>query len=251
MNNNMQNNPLFDLQDMAYEFPYHYLPWIDNDKYFRLHRQLTWGLDYMTYMSFIAELISQNHPKSLLDVGCGDGRLIYMIKSIVPSVSGVDLSERAIAFARSFNPDVQFICGDVAKISEKYAWLTLIEVLEHIPDQQMPEFVCNIARLVQEDGVLLISVPTVNISLHEKHYRHYTLTSLKDTILPYFEIENYWWLYRLGILEKLIQSILCNPLFVLNSSYLLSLIWRLHKTLTFHANASTGLHLVCLAKLRK
>ncbi len=247
---NMNDNPLFGLQEMFYEFPYHYLARIDDGKSFRLHRELTWGLDYMTYVSFIAELIGRNHPESLLDVGCGDGRLIHMIKSLVPRISGVDLSERAIAFARAFNPDVDFLCGDVAQVSEKYAWVTLVEVMEHIPDHQMPEFVRNIARLVQDDGLLLISVPTVNTPLNKKHYRHYNLPLLKDTLSTHFEIQNYWWLYRLGILEKLIHSVVCNSLYVLNSTLLLASIWRMHKSLTYHADASTGLHLVCLAKLR-
>lgn len=247
----MKDNTKFDFQDVLYEFPYHYLPLLNGGKFFQLHRQLTWGLEYITYISFVADLINENHPLTLLDVGCGDGRLIYMVKSLVPRISGIDLSERATAFARAFNPDIEIACDEVATISRKYDWVTLIEVLEHIPDDQMRLYVRNIARVMKDDGRLLISVPTVNVPTDRKHYRHYDFDLLRDTIAPSFEVEKHWWLYRRGSLERFIRFILCNRFFVLNSSPLLVLLWRFHKRMTYYADASSGTHLVCLARIVK
>jgi len=199
-------------------------------------------------MSFAIELIRSNSPTSLLDIGCGDGRLIHMIKPLIPRLIGVDLSDRAVDFARAFNPDVEFVCDDIATISEEFAWVTLIEVLEHIPDDQLTTFVENVARIVQADGHLLISVPTVNVSLNRKHYRHYNLALLKDTIEPHFEIESYWWLYHHGLVERLLRFLICNRLYVLNSKFLLAQFWKVHKVFTYHADSSTGNHLLCLAR---
>lgn len=236
------------LQDAQYEFPYHYLPSLDKDDVLRLHRHLTWGLDYITYMTFVGDLIRECEPQSLLDVGCGDGRLIHMVKVLVPHVCGVDLSERAIRFARAFNPGVDFVCADVITISEQYACLTLVEVLEHIADADIADFLEHLRRLIQPDGWLLLSVPTVNVPLNNKHHRHYDLDLLKTTIAPHFEVERHWWLYRRGMLERLLRSLLCNRLYVLNSTPLLTAIWRLHKRWTYYGDAAKASHLVCLAK---
>lgn len=244
----MKPSSKFDIQDTLYEFPYHYLPRLDQRKIPRLHRQLPWGLDYLTYMSFMVEQITQIAPQSLLDIGCGDGCLIHWVKSAVPQVSGVDLSEQAIAFARAFNPEVIFQCADIATITETYDCVTLIEVLEHIPDEQIRKFIGNVARLVKANGYLLVSVPTINVPLNKKHYRHYDLDLLKTTLEPCFEIEQYWWMYRRGLLERCLRLMMVNRFYILNSSLLLALIWRIHTRKTYLADASTGAHLVCLAK---
>jgi len=245
----IKENVKFELQDAQYTFPYHYLPSLEKGSVFRLHRKLARGLDYMTYMSFVEEIIYKYEPESLLDIGCGDGRLIHMIKNFVPKITGIDLSYRAVAFARAFNPDVEIICGDIADLSNhQYALVTLIEVLEHIPDNQIKGFVKNIARLVKTDGHLLITVPTINLPIIRKHYRHYNLEMLENTLKPFFYTERYWWLYRRGLVERFMRFVLYNKFYVLNFSPLLKMIWNIHKHVTYFADAGTGAHLVYLAR---
>jgi len=238
----------FCIQDAEYDFPYHYLPWFNNKRVFRSHKHLAWGLEYMAYMSFVEQRILDNKPDTLLDIGCGDGRLVQMVKGIVPRISGVDLSKRAIAFARAFNPEVTFRCEDIASIQETYDWLTLSQILEHIQDEEMSRFLSQVARLVRDNGRVLVTVPTVNYPSHRKHYRHYDLDSLRNTVRPYFEIENHWWLYRLGWLVHCLRFMMVNNFWVLNFSPLLSLLWWIHKRQTYFAGPSTGKHLVCLLK---
>jgi SAM-dependent methyltransferase len=243
----MNEQTKFTIQDSLYEFPYHYLPSLEEGAVFRLHRSLAWGLDYMTYMSFVVELLRQSAPYSICDIGCGDGRLLHMVKSFIPRVTGIDLSERAIAFARAFNPEVEVLCGDIADLSQQYDAIALVEVLEHIPDQQITAFVNHVASLVARNGFLIVTVPTVNVPLNKKHYRHYDVQVLRDTLAPHFQIKDCWWLYRRGIAERLIRRILCNRLFLLNSSKALTLVWKIHRRFTYYANSKTGAHLACVA----
>jgi SAM-dependent methyltransferase len=166
-------------------------------------------------------------------------------------LTGIDLSSQAIAFARAFNPGLEIFCGDVSSLwPDTYKCVTLIEVLEHIPDDEMSDFLKKVVRIVQSDGYLVISVPTLNIPTSEKHYRHYSLELVQDTIRPYLEIEEYWWLYRQGVLEKIERRLICNAFYVLNYRPFLSLVWQFHKRYTFYANQTNGTHLVCLARPR-
>ena len=237
------------IQESLYEFPYHYLPYLDHGGgAIKVSRQLAWGLEYMTYLSFLVDLIMRLSPRSLLDVGCGDGRLINMIKPSIPVVRGIHLSFKALSFAQAFNPEVRFTCGDVSDISEKYQVATCIEVLEHIPDNAIHSFIKDIANCIEAKGWLIISVPTVNVPLNKKHYRHYSFETLQTLVSSHFEIEKHWWLYRKSTIERLLRLFLCNRLFITNNARLRSLIWKMHKRMTYNAGPSNGSHLVCLAK---
>jgi 2-polyprenyl-3-methyl-5-hydroxy-6-metoxy-1,4-benzoquinol methylase len=237
----------FQQQDTLYEFPYHYLPTIDKQGAIRVHQKLAWGLEYMTYMSFIFQLIKKYTPSSLLDVGCGDGRLISMVKSSVPYVAGVDLSSNAIAFAKAFNPNIDFFCNEVSEVPGNFEMMTLIEVLEHIPASIIPSFVESLGERLHRQGILIISVPTVNLPLNSKHYCHYSLNSLSKAIQPIFRIQSHWWIYKRGLFERMIRTLLNNQLYTLNSTLVCSNIWRLHKRISYFADSSSGSHLICLA----
>jgi len=108
----------------------------------------------------------------------------------------------------------------------------------------------NVARLVQADGHLLITVPTINVPLIRKHYRHYNLELLENTLKPFFDIERHWWLYRRGRVERFMRFVLYNRFYVLNFSPLLKIIWKTHKRITYSADAKTSAHLACLASPR-
>jgi len=244
----MEENTKYKLQDSQYSFPYHYLPSLDKKSVFRPYPKMSWGLKYITYISFMTELIFALKPKSLIDIGCGDGRLIQIVKKSVPSITGIDLSKRAVAFAKAFNPEIEILCGDITELSQKYEMVTLVEVLEHIPEDKLEVFMRDVARLVLGEGYLLITVPTINVPLIKKHYRHYDLKMLENCIKPYFIIDKSWWLYRKGIPEKIIRFLIYNKFYILNFYPLLRILWNLHKKITYFADAETGENLVCLAR---
>lgn len=238
----------FHLQDKLYSFPYHYLPDLEHGRYIRLHRDLNWGLEYMTYMTFVTELVRSWRPMSLLDVGCGDGRLISLVKEAVADVHGIDLSKKAIAFAKAFNPTATLTCGDLSSLSNQYPAVTLVEVMEHLPDTAIQEFIYGLSRVVQDGGRLLISVPTANVPLNKKHFRHYTLPLLTQQLEPCFRVEEHWWLYRRCATARFITWLLCNNTFSLNHRRVRGLLWKLHRRKSYFADAGSGAHLVCVAR---
>lgn len=238
----------FELQDHSYEFPYHYLADVDASGAIRTHRELDWGLTYMTYMSFVVDLIRDLRPESLLDVGCGDGRLIHLVKGFVPRTAGVDPSARAIAFARAFNPEAELLAGDIAEIQTQYDVVTAVEVLEHVPDAEIPTLVSHLFRCTRPGGAVLVSVPTINRPVRKKHYRHYDFPLLVQTLSPYGEIQKHWWLFQPGWAVRLVGAALSNRLFILKPRALRRLLWRLHRARSYFADARTGTHLVAIAR---
>ncbi|CAK0774154.1 conserved hypothetical protein [Gammaproteobacteria bacterium] len=171
----------FDLQDEQYSFPYHYLVSFQNNT-LSISKSLPWGYEYLTYVGAIKKEIEKITPKSLLDVGCGDGYLINHLEMVDCKTLGVDLSQKAIKFAKAFGKEESFLCDSINKVDLEFDVVTLVEVLEHIPDSEIDQFLQEVTKRVSIGGFLLISVPSTVLKLQKKHYRHYTEVVLEEQI---------------------------------------------------------------------
>lgn len=199
----------FEIQESRYIFPYHHL--VDFGE-FSNYKVLSWGIEYYSYINRIIDIIKQINFNSLLDVGCGDGKLIFEIMKFSKDkkVMGVDLSEKAISFAKAFNYEngAQFYCGDLADIDikEKFDIVTLIETLEHIPNEQIDKFIDSIYERLTDGGSLIISVPSDNLSVSAKHYRHYNEELLLRQFHK-FKLKKTYYLIKNNMLYKFIIRI--------------------------------------------
>ncbi|HAE37815.1 MAG TPA: hypothetical protein DCG57_04150 [Candidatus Riflebacteria bacterium] len=175
----------YKLQNAQYKVPYHYLPHIEEDGNFFRHQSLRWGFAYLCYLHHVAATIVREKPEELFDAGCGDGRLISLLsRQSECKFTGLDCSSRAIDLARALNPEQHFICGEIADVKETFAMVSCIEVLEHIPDDSIESFVCDLVSRVKPGGKLLIGVPTRNKPMSAKHFRHYDRETLVEQLAP-------------------------------------------------------------------
>ena len=172
-------NEKFQLQDSEYEFPYHHIPHFGKNGIPSKIRFLAWGFEYLCYMKHVRDTVLGFKPSSLLDVGCGDGYFLGSIGSAIPRTCGADLSERGIALAKAIHANIDYKCIDAAKLDEQFDVVTAIETLEHIPDDVLPSFVQTLADRTKSGGHIVITVPSVNLPMAKKHYRHYDAALLK------------------------------------------------------------------------
>ena len=141
------------------------------------------------------------HRKSMIvDLGCGAGTLDYYLASRGNYVVGVDISENAIRTARStavalrLSERVKFLQKSLTSrsIQGKYAVVLLIEVIEHLSDEDMVLRLAN--RLLKKGGFLIISTRSVNAPLnklnftksHDRnvgHLRKYTTGELEKIVI--------------------------------------------------------------------
>lgn len=231
-------------QEDQYNFPYHHIPqW---GKRFTQARSMRWGYEYASYMEFLIDLLRDDvGTKNILDIGCGDGRLVHEVQKKLPhtDIAGVDYSAQAIAFARAFTPEATFYVGDITNedfLKEKYDTLTVIETLEHIPPETIDQFVIGLHNLVEDSGQLVLTVPSINIPVSPKHYQHFSLETLQDTLLPHFTIEKHFFLNRVSILERMIKRILNNRFFILNHYRILNALFQLYKRHLLVASSQDG-----------
>jgi len=133
-------------QEGQYSFPYHHIPSLKKGR-FSQTRTLLWGYAYISYLETVLDYIEKVPVASLLDIGCGDGKFLYEARKRFPdmALSGNDYSERAIAFAKAFNfgNNVYLSTRTAKEISREkglFDVVTAIEVLEHIPPQEIDSF---------------------------------------------------------------------------------------------------------------
>ncbi|MBS3144196.1 class I SAM-dependent methyltransferase [Candidatus Woesearchaeota archaeon] len=171
-------------QEAGYFFPYHYLD-LSVPEYTYL-----WHIEYLNYLQTVKQLLKSYNCKSVLDTGCGDGRFCYELKKDGFTVTGVDYSERALQFAKAFNPEVPFSVQNIEhlRFKQQFDAVVLIETLEHIIPERIPLVLKSIANIMHKNSIFIITVPTTNQPLADKHYQHFTPNHLTATLSSYFTI---------------------------------------------------------------
>jgi 2-polyprenyl-3-methyl-5-hydroxy-6-metoxy-1,4-benzoquinol methylase len=211
----------------------------------QIKRSLNWGYEYLTYMNVVADEITNLPHKTHLDVGCGDGYLLNMYNSQSIKL-GIDLSERAISFAKAFSHDVDFKVMDVFNINDKYDLVTLIEVLEHIPDGLVDSFVRQVLHVIKKNGYFIISVPSTVLPLNKKHYRHYDEKLLNEHVDKNGEVmlSKEIYVYKTTRMSKFLQRLLNNKIWSINSIGIIKRYWRWHMLNNRFADRENGHHII-------
>lgn len=116
------------------------------------------------------------------DIGCGIGLVTQALARRDPSVRvvGTDLSERNIAQAREVvtQPNAELFQSDVrtqedalrTRAPNGYDLMVLVDVIEHIPEDDRPELLAMLARLATPEGSLVLTYPSADyIEWLEQH----------------------------------------------------------------------------------
>ena len=239
------------IQEDLYSFPYHHIPHFDNEGVGVRFRLLDWGFEYLCYTRHVRELVESLSPSSVLDVGCGDGGVVGTLGPAIGRRVGVDISEQAIRFARAFHPEVEFLAIDVQQLEETFDVVLAVAVLEHIPDHQVSTFLKALEQRANNDGYVIILVPTTVFRVRKKHYRHYDLSLLEKQLEEadvHLTITNVDYVYRQSRLVKHYCKLTHNHVCFMEPRTLNRLIWnhvwkRLRRTDEQH-----GKHLVVVLR---
>ncbi len=241
-------------QNKQYSFPYHHIPHID---YWRGHmfpsmdRYLWFGFEYLGYCQHIIRMIMEFKPKSVLDVGCGDGRFLQLLgeeikrdKKYNIEMLGIDISNEAIVLANALNVDsaIEYKAMEVSEVTTTYDCVTCIETLEHIPDDLISDVVHGIYKCLKPGGIAVICVPTTNRPKEKKHFRHYNMKVMMEELLDSeacFKIKNVQYFWKNHALERYLKAT-SNRFLYIRFRMLDNWLWKK----SFKANEKTGCHMI-------
>jgi len=135
----------------------------------------------------VLKLIPKNRKIKLLDVGCGEGALLSLIKQKTKaSVVGIDPEVESF---KSIN-SLKIIKGSAYKLPFKpssFDYIISTEVIEHL--SQTKKYLLEINRVLKPKGRLII---TTLVKLSETpedkmHVKEYTPLELKNLLNQYFD----------------------------------------------------------------
>lgn len=154
------------------------------------------------FLDHLCARIVEIGPKTIIDLGCGEGVVAGEICRVLPAVRyvGIDASGEAIRMARESNPGVEFREGDIldGHPAGTAAELALcVEVLEHLDH---PDLALERIAAVSSDYVV-VSVPwepyfrlgnlfrgkyLKNWGNHPEHVQQFSPGSLRDLLTRHF-----------------------------------------------------------------
>jgi 2-polyprenyl-3-methyl-5-hydroxy-6-metoxy-1,4-benzoquinol methylase len=118
-----------------------------------------WMLDYrrQQMQNFVES--HQLQGKRILDVGCGDGHLLDVIKGSGAVPVGLDASEHAVEIAQQRGHMVHYGYAERDHLIEDGPFDAFVstDVIEHVPD--LKDFLQGIHRNIKANGVGLIETP--------------------------------------------------------------------------------------------
>ena len=104
------------------------------------------------------------------DMGCGPGHVARYLRDAGASVFGLDLSPGMLQQARKLNPDIPFREGDMLALDipdRALAGIAAFYAIVNIPKRSLPAVFCEMQRVLQPGGLLLLAFHTGNEMLHE------------------------------------------------------------------------------------
>jgi 2-polyprenyl-3-methyl-5-hydroxy-6-metoxy-1,4-benzoquinol methylase len=109
------------------------------------------------------DLLKDHHVGSVLDIGCGNGRFLHMVKDFIPGVEvlGVDQNDDALKVANMLGVKThnQSLIDFLNEDKRKFDAVSLWGVLEHV---KSPFWTLRqVAKKLNPQGLLIVCVPNV------------------------------------------------------------------------------------------
>lgn len=194
------------LQERQYVAPYHWSYRGGNLLQYQLRTRVVLDLLDVAPLTSASRSRRARPLPRLLDVGCGDARFLAESTWRVEGW-GVDATRRALGFARRLAPRARFArcAADALCFPDgSFDVVTLLDVIEHIPDDREHAVVREARRVLRPGGQLIISTNTDRSFVEWKHYRHYSMERFRGLyddgfddvrlvgLVPYFPTLRFW-----------------------------------------------------------
>lgn len=134
--------------------------------------------------------------KRVLDAACGSGYGSAVLARDADFVAGIDISEESIAYAKEnySGARTEFQVGSIDNLPYDDASFDVVvsfETLEHVSETVQKKFLCEIKRVLTEDGILVMSTPNHSVyskrGANEFHVKELKYAEFKDMLEETFE----------------------------------------------------------------
>lgn len=111
----------------------------------------------------------------VLDIGVGRGEMLSSMRDWgYKNYYGIDISASTIAYCNKLGLQCELVANTEQWLLDKsgvYSAITLLDVLEHIPKQNVISFLVAVSKALAPGGVLIIQTP--NLQAYESYLHRY------------------------------------------------------------------------------
>jgi ubiquinone/menaquinone biosynthesis C-methylase UbiE len=166
-----------------------YVPRIGKDDW-RLYGDLQ-NVSHLIRYEWAHHVLSDRGIQNVLDIACGCGYGSHLLSQSIPQVFGVDLSTKAIEYAKKHyqRENIEFIQGDIVDlltIFEKNSFDAIVsfDTVEHIKTEKWLDIFKSLLK--SNNSVLLLSTPvraeTTRNPANKWHFIEYSAEDLLDKL---------------------------------------------------------------------
>lgn len=149
--------------------------------------------DQKLFMRLLRDISSYD----ILDLGCGSGRLIPLLKKRgATSIVGLDIAQEMLALAAQLHVYKDLVCADIQEALpfdwDSFDMIFATLLLVHIPDKKLPHVCEELYRVVRPHGVVYIGNimqrrPPMLTSLEGEKFYIKSYQHADETIVEYLE----------------------------------------------------------------
>lgn len=144
----------------------------------------------------LARLAAGSVGGTVLDIGCGDGVMLYELERIGATGIGLDMEADGLALSarklKAHNvPRPQLVCGDAEGLpiaTGTCDFVFALEVIEHL--NNVEAFLGEVRRILKPGGWFVVTTPQAKPSreiTEPYHVREYLPDELRKALRPYFD----------------------------------------------------------------
>lgn len=129
---------------------------------------------YLCYIALYQFAMNFCQNKTVLDAACGLGYGSYLLAREAKAVTGIEIVSSNIEFAEeNYKKDnLNFVVADATATDfkdDQYDVVVSIETFEHIPPDKALRFLREFKRVLNPDGILVISTPNRDVYSQISH----------------------------------------------------------------------------------
>ncbi len=113
------------------------------------------------------------NAKKLLDVGCGSGSLLELLKNKY-EVAGIDKDQKSVSTARKVHPKLKFFRADMRsfRLKDRFDIITCVCAIDHGDDlrHDFPKTLKNMCSHLSKKGMIIFDMPFIHDTWgHDAH----------------------------------------------------------------------------------
>ncbi len=114
----------------------------------------------------ILPLMPKNHDAAILDIGCGFGSLIYMLKQNgYRNLKGIDLSEGQVKVAKEIGlseVELQDLLPYLKSNTNQFDAISGIDIIEHFSKDELMEVLKAVFHALKPNGIAIFRTPNLD-----------------------------------------------------------------------------------------